>query len=57
MLRAAEPKRSGDDGERMRRYLCVFCLAALVCSTLPAESVRAQASRPNIVHIFADDLG
>jgi arylsulfatase A-like enzyme len=33
------------------------CLAALVAATLPALRLRAQAPRPNIVHLYADDLG
>ncbi|HEX3602394.1 MAG TPA: sulfatase-like hydrolase/transferase, partial [Lacipirellulaceae bacterium] len=41
----------------MRLHLWLFCAAALACATLPALSVRAQATKPNIIHIFADDLG
>jgi arylsulfatase A-like enzyme len=32
-------------------------MAALAGSMLPAQGMRAQAPRPNIVHILADDLG
>jgi arylsulfatase A-like enzyme len=34
-----------------------MCAAALAGTTLLAQCVRAQAPRPNIVHIYADDLG
>ncbi len=29
----------------------------LACALLPSQLVRAQATKPNIIHIFADDLG
>jgi arylsulfatase A-like enzyme len=41
----------------MRHFLWMSCAAALAGTTLLAQSVRAQAPRPNIVHIYADDLG
>ncbi len=40
------------------RLLCLVGFwGALACSTLPALSVCAEFPRPNIIHIFADDLG
>src|SRR3954470_19353558 len=41
----------------MRRYLRAVYVGALVCLILAAPSARAVAAGPNIVHIFADDLG
>ncbi len=41
----------------MRRSFWLSCWGALAWATLPALAAYAQATRPNIVHIFADDLG
>ena len=41
----------------MSRYYWALSLVALAVAALPAHAVRAQARAPNIVHIFADDLG
>ena len=40
----------------MRRQLWLISMAALACATLLTLRARAQAP-PNIIHIFADDLG
>src|SRR5215203_4144301 len=40
----------------MSRQLWLACMAALACAALPLSFARAQAP-PNIIHIFADDLG
>ncbi|MCC6492489.1 MAG: sulfatase-like hydrolase/transferase [Pirellulales bacterium] len=34
-----------------------MCLGALAGAALPRTPARAEAARPNIVHIFADDFG
>src|SRR5688572_21911506 len=41
----------------MRRSNWLIWMAVLAGATLSAGNVFAQASRPNIVHILADDLG
>lgn len=41
----------------MRPYYWLTCWGALAWATLPAPPVRADPPRPNIVHVFADDLG
>src|SRR3954453_14563002 len=41
----------------MWRYLWAVCIGTLVSLILAAASTRATASGPNILHIFADDLG
>jgi arylsulfatase A-like enzyme len=41
----------------MRRSFWLLCAAVLAGATLLVPPVRAQPPRPNIVHIFADDLG
>src|SRR3954451_12237507 len=44
-------------GDGMRSHFWIMCAAALACATLPATPVCAQSAKPNIIHIFADDLG
>ncbi len=41
----------------MRLKIWFIGAAALACATLPALPIRAAGSGPNIIHIFADDLG
>ena len=41
----------------MRRQLWLTCVAALVLAALPVVPARTDAAGPNIIHIFADDLG
>lgn len=41
----------------MRHITRLSCLGALAVAALPTLPVQADALRPNIVHIFADDLG
>jgi len=41
----------------MRLYLPAAAWGATLVAALSAASARADAPRPNIVHIFADDLG
>jgi arylsulfatase A-like enzyme len=41
----------------MRLNWWMICLGASAWLALPAANVQAQAARPNIIHIFADDLG
>ena len=41
----------------MRLLLHALCSGVLFCTALSAIAVRAASSPPNIVHIFADDLG
>ncbi len=41
----------------MRRSLAVFSIGVLACAMPPMADVRAAAPKPNIIHIFADDLG
>ncbi|HEX5471476.1 MAG TPA: sulfatase-like hydrolase/transferase [Lacipirellulaceae bacterium] len=41
----------------MRQYAFSISVATLVCAALSSSPIRAAASGPNIIHIFADDLG
>ena len=41
----------------MRRQLWTNCVGALLLAALSALPAAAAPARPNIVHIFADDLG
>ncbi|HEX4413213.1 MAG TPA: sulfatase-like hydrolase/transferase [Lacipirellulaceae bacterium] len=41
----------------MRLPLWCLCAAALACAVAFARPACAQATKPNIIHIFADDLG
>jgi arylsulfatase A-like enzyme len=41
----------------MRPFGWVICWGALAWAAQPALPLRAEAPRPNIVHIFADDFG
>ncbi len=41
----------------MRPFCWLVCWGALAWAALPAPPVRGDAPRPNIIHIFADDLG